>query len=744
MGIRLSGLVSNLDTDTIVQELVSAYSIKKVKLEKEQTKLSWKQEKWKDLNSKIYKLYKKLGDMRLSQIYNQKATTVSNEARVSVTSDAKSPIGTQSLEITRLAKTAYLTGGVLKTQTGDKVNKDTKLSDLNPTFNTAATINVVAGDGTEKKIEINGDTTIKGFTESLASAGLVANFDEKNQRIFVSAKESGGEKNFNLTTDSVAGVDALKSLGLFINSADDKKLYQEWAQYSDAVSGGTLDPSLLSDPAKAQALNDLIAKTLQDRKDGLTAQNANYQQQIDDLNKANQDIVDSMNNLFNGNQTLRNKTDAAGQVKLTDFVDRNKAIKQLQDKIPDLQKKIDEATTPADKTAAEQVLQAHYDDITAKSQSLAQDVDTAALNGLTKDEIVTYINNASQIDDYSDQQNENSTTIGSLQNQITTNQELIDNTSGSNTLENGIKQNLASRISESKKIVDDYNTNAYKSVGDKIDGEDAIIKLNGADFTSSSNTFVVNGLTIQAKEAAPGETISVVTATDTKGIYDTIKGVIKDYNAIINEIDTLFNAKSAKGYEPLTDEEKDAMTETEVEKWEQKIKDSLFRRDDTLGGIGNSLKSAMQASFTINGKRYSLASFGIKTQSYFASSDNEKSAFHIDGDSDYESVATKSNELLSALNEDPDTVIDFFKQLTGKVYKELDNRMKTTTLKSVYTVYNDKKLQSDYDDYTKKIKAQEEKITAMEEKYYKQFTAMEKALSQLQSSQNALSGLFGG
>ena len=44
MPIRMTGMVSGLDTDSIVKELVSAYSTKKEKYEKEQTKLGWKQE----------------------------------------------------------------------------------------------------------------------------------------------------------------------------------------------------------------------------------------------------------------------------------------------------------------------------------------------------------------------------------------------------------------------------------------------------------------------------------------------------------------------------------------------------------------------------------------------------------------------------------------------------------------------------------------------------------------------------
>ena len=58
MAIRMTGMVSGLDTDSIVKELVSAYSTKKEKYEKEQTKLGWKQEIWKSLNKEVNSFYK--------------------------------------------------------------------------------------------------------------------------------------------------------------------------------------------------------------------------------------------------------------------------------------------------------------------------------------------------------------------------------------------------------------------------------------------------------------------------------------------------------------------------------------------------------------------------------------------------------------------------------------------------------------------------------------------------------------
>ncbi len=106
-------------------------------------------------------------------------------------------------------------------------------------------------------------------------------------------------------------------------------------------------------------------------------------------------------------------------------------------------------------------------------------------------------------------------------------------------------------------------------------------------------------------------------------------------------------------------------------------------------------------------------------------------------------TAGKSDRLLAAIQKDPDMVQEFFQKLSDNLYTKLDKKMKSTTMNSKYSIYNDKKMQRDYDDYTKTIKKWEEKVTAMEDYYYKKFTAMEKALATLQNSTNALSGLLG-
>lgn len=280
-------------------------------------------------------------------------------------------------------------------------------------------------------------------------------------------------------------------------------------------------------------------------------------------------------------------------------------------------------------------------------------------------------------------------------------------------------------------------------VAHKASASNAEIVLNGTTFEGDSNNFSINGLNITALSVS-GE-MSITTATDVDGIYNMVKDFLKEYNEVVNAMEKGYNAAAAKGYEPLTDDEKAELSDKEVEKWEQKIKDSILRRDDTLRSVLSGMSTNMSKVFEVNGKKYSLSSFGIKTAGYFNTAENESYAYHIDNDPEDSVSSANEDKLRKMIEEDPDTVASFFTQLATTVYDDLHERMTANpTLSSSYKIYNDKQMQSEYDEYTKTIKKWEEKLKDMEDSYYKKFSAMETALAKLQSQTNSLSSLLGG
>ncbi len=279
-----------------------------------------------------------------------------------------------------------------------------------------------------------------------------------------------------------------------------------------------------------------------------------------------------------------------------------------------------------------------------------------------------------------------------------------------------------------------------------VAGSSAEIVLNGETYTSESNTFEINGLTITANEEAKG--ISLSTKQDTSGIYDNIKKMLKEYNDLMKEFATLYNADNASKYKMLTDAQKEEMSDTEVKDWETKIKTGLLSGDETVGNIRNAMKNAMSSSYTLTTKDgtsqlFSLGNFGIATGSFFATEENERDMFHIDGDKD-DSLTSGNTDLLSKMiNTDPQLVTDFFSQLSKDLYGNISELMKGTKYRTSFTIYEDKLMASQYSSYNTKINKAQEDLTAAQDKLYRKYSKMETALSKINSNSSSLSGFFG-
>lgn len=278
----------------------------------------------------------------------------------------------------------------------------------------------------------------------------------------------------------------------------------------------------------------------------------------------------------------------------------------------------------------------------------------------------------------------------------------------------------------------------------KQNGSTAELILNGASFKSDTNTFNINGstYTINYLPSDTNENITINTTTDYDGVYNVVKDMLKEYNSLINEMTKLYNADSSKGYDPLTDEEKEEMTDKEIEDWENKIKDSLLRNDSTVNDVIMKMISSTTTGFDVNGKTMYLSDFGISTLGYFEAEEKERYALHIDGDSDDASTSGKTDKLKSMIATDPDAVSTFFSKLSKNLYDGLYSLMGTSSLSSIYKVYNDKQLKTEGTEWDTKIKELEDKLSDMEDKYYKKFSTMETTLAKINSKNSSLTSMF--
>lgn len=701
MPLRMTGMTSGLDTDSIVSALMEAQTTKKTKVENKKTKLEWTQNIWTGLNKKLYSFYTdSAGKMRFQSSYQTKKAASSDASILTATAQSSASSGSYTVKVNQLAAAQYVTSAKVSAKSTDasgkvtesKVTSDTKLSALGFDTEGDTTIEITAG---EKTINLNVDetTTVRDFVNALKDAGLNASFDEKQGRFFISAKESGADGKFTITSKTMTG-EQVAAQNKLMDSVD----------YSN-LSSGDQDTvkKILSDLKNAQDTSAAAdaEKSLQDISDRTAKEKATEYYN----NKLTDDMLSQYKYETDG-------TDGTGDAHKAGDIDYSKVKQALQkagldkdvytdsDRLIVLKQKIIE---PA---------------VTEKLAEYTGKIDNAVTSGLEDAGI--------------EKQSERYSTISLAVNGY------------AQAMKDGTEQSKESALKFLG--MDDIDGSAVKESADGtgmvvIEAADSIVQVNGATLTSSNTTLDVNGLSLNLVSASDRE-VKVTVSNDSTAVYDAIKDFVEQYNSALSEMNKYYYADSARGYDPLTDDQKEAMSDEEVEKWETKIKDSLLRRDSTLSGILETFRTSL-TSITVkasDGKTYSLANLGITTGKDY----KEYGLLHIKGDEDDTDYADSENTLQSMINSDPDIVMEVMSGIASNLYNNINKKISTTTtMKSALSFYNDKEMTKQMTQYKKDIKSWETKLSDMEDRYYKQFSAMETALSKLQSQQNSLASYLG-
>lgn len=657
-GIRMTGLVSGLDTESLVSQLSEAYQTKVNNVKKQQTKLEWKKEAWTSLNTKIMDFYKgALSTFRSVSTYRAKAAT-GNLTGVKVTAGSDAVNGTHRVKVISTATAQMWTSKKIndKTYTATSYKAATdgtmKLSDLKDNIGNSIGNQLknaefkVSADGQEYTVKAGIDENGNALGDDATIDDIVANINRQLEGSNVKVDFAAG--NFRMSNES----------------AVQSELENDTGETVTVFSGGY--------DVKVTAADDSTAKIF-----GITTNEEGtlIEPKTSDADKDPVTTIGGATKFYQEVETADAKVTA--NTKLVDLgiaegteikingnaitVDRKTTLKSLAEKMAKLG------------------IQANYD--AGQGRFYLNAKGTGEKNKFTVDA--------------------DSDTLAKLGLDL--------------------------------------------QVGDegRIDAKNAVIEYNGVRYEQASSTFSINGLTIEATEEGETQTFNV--GTDSKGIYDKVKEFVKSYNDLIEEMNTLYNAARVKDYEPLTEDEKAAMSDEEVEKWEGVIKASLLRRDDTINSLLSSMRSTLnkQVSVTLSDgtkKNYSLTSFGINTSVY-----TERGKLHIYGDEDDADFMDFDNELMAAINKNPSAVEKTFSTLGTEIYNNLLKAMNSNRdLSSALTFYNDKQLDKEIDNYKDRVSTLQDKALAEEDKYYKQFGAMESALAKLQSQQTYISQLFGG
>ena len=295
-------------------------------------------------------------------------------------------------------------------------------------------------------------------------------------------------------------------------------------------------------------------------------------------------------------------------------------------------------------------------------------------------------------------------------------------------------------------------------------GKDAMVSINGEDLVRSTNNFTANGITYNLHKAheaeSTGDTITV--AQDTQSAIDNIKSFIEDYNKLIDNINGKTTEKYNRSYQPLTDAQRDAMEEKEIEKWEEQAKTGLLRNDSMLQSLTLSMRTALYEK--VEGVGISLRDIGIESKSYA-----DKGKLYLDEDKLKNALLSKPDEVAKLINgvsaENPSysrtasaeqradryNKSGVFQRLSDIIENHVSTRRDTDGRKGILLekagiegdLSSTKNLISQQlDDFDDRINNMLDKLTRKEENYFKKFSALETMLAQMNQQSAWLTSQF--
>ncbi len=277
-----------------------------------------------------------------------------------------------------------------------------------------------------------------------------------------------------------------------------------------------------------------------------------------------------------------------------------------------------------------------------------------------------------------------------------------------------------------------YGTNSSITVSS--DGE------NFVTYTSANNSFNFDGTNINLSNAenfvaaTEDEYITIDTARDTSGIKDAVVKFVDDYNKLLDslydEVTTSRPKSSGSYYDPLTEEQKEEMSEDEIKNWNENAKKGLLYRDTSVQRFLSDLRGAMASA--VDGM--TLGSMGITL---------------TDSWQDHGKLEIDESKLDNAISTYGDKIADFFTSengLAAKLEKTVDNAISTKTNKYGYLTSlagmantktdKDNQIFRQMESIQDLIDRLTDKYESEQDSYWNRFTALEKYMAQAQQQQS--------
>ncbi len=281
-----------------------------------------------------------------------------------------------------------------------------------------------------------------------------------------------------------------------------------------------------------------------------------------------------------------------------------------------------------------------------------------------------------------------------------------------------------------------------------VSGKNASVLVDGELITNiESNNFERKGVTYDISNVTSKTSSTVSVSQDIDKIVDNVKSFVEDYNKLLDELYTAYRETPNKSYKPLTEAQKNEMTEDQIKKWEEKAKAGMLYHDSTIRSIIDNMRNAISESVTSLGKNATYDSaykIGISTTGLYGQlqldEDKLRAALVDDSDSVYNVFA----KLDSTTTDASDAKNGIAQRLTGGIgsvfYKA------TESIKSISGTSSDISDDSSLNVLLRNLQTRmsnfKSMMNAFENSLYKKYDAMESALASLGTQMNYVSSMF--
>lgn len=703
--MRIGGLASGMDIDSLVKDLMKAERTPLNKLLQKKQTLEWQRDDYRAMNTLLLDFRSELTQMKLTSKYRARATTSTDDSKLTATATGAASQSSVSIsKVTQLASSERMLNG-------DKVGLDSSKGLYGQTSSEtmwkqgAVESKTLIADGTANPISL-GVTD----TDLMDTASWSVSVNGKGYLVVTSAAELNDssvlvDASGNLTFNSVLAKDTMIKVDYIAETKTDS-IKLNYNTTAIQLSHGSIN-----------VVSGQQIKLTRSVKEGeISTPQADVMFSL----SANGDILD-----VDGSTVLGKLDKESGKITFDNAKMNEKGY--LPPEKPEDGK---DYTYKIELTYNQNYTNFSIDTVTSK-----ENVHRSFL-----------VQGNETISSVSSKVNAANAGVSMFYDSFSGQMSLTRTETGKFNTETDASGNLLADIKTSGDLIN----NIFKfGTGTITEGANAKFEINGITTERSSNTFTMEGVTFTLKQTfgAPGTTdptaspVSINVNNNSTEVFDNIVQFVNKYNEMIDKINKKVGETRYRDYKPLSDEEREAMSDKQQEMWDEKAKSGLLRRDPILSSALSEMRMDFYQSVSndkVNPLYNQLSELGIETSSNY-----------LEGGK----LIINETKLKAAIENDPESVENFFREdgatksqkgIINRLYDTATNIMDKLKVKAGNSFSTSKQyaLGRELDDIGDRITRFENRLKQVEDRYWSQFTAMEKAIQRANEQSSYLMQQF--